>query len=91
MEKINLSCSLVNKLITLGYIQKEKSITDKRVTYISLTSKARDIEDTFNFISSQVRETAYKDFTPEEKEEFLRLLRKLNSNFKMEISIKDAL
>ena len=76
--------SLVNKLITLGYIQKEKSITDKRVTYISLTYKARDIEDTFNFISSQVRETAYKDFTLEEKEEFLRLLRKLNSNFKME-------
>lgn len=76
--------SLVNKLISLGYIQKEKSITDKRVTYISLTSKARDIEDTFNFISSQVRETAYKDFTPEEKEEFLRLLRKLSSNFKME-------
>ena len=75
---------LVNKLITLGYIQKEKSITDKRVTYISLTSKARDIEDTFNIISSQVRETANKDFTPEEKEEFLRLLRKLNSNFKME-------
>ena len=75
---------LVNKLIRLGYIEKEKSITDKRVTYISLTSKARDIEDRFNFISSQVKETAYKDFTKEEKEEFLRLLRKLNSNFKNE-------
>ena len=73
---------LVNKLIRLGYIEKEKSSTDKRVTYISLTSKARDIEDRFNFISSQVKETAYKDFTKEEKEEFLRLLRKLNSNFK---------
>ncbi|MFQ7519617.1 MAG: MarR family winged helix-turn-helix transcriptional regulator [Clostridium sp.] len=75
---------LVNKLIRLGYIEKEKSSTDKRVTYISLTSKARDIEDRFNFISSQVKETAYKDFTKEEKEEFLRLLRKLNSNFKNE-------
>ena len=42
---------LVNKLIRLGYIEKEKSITDKRVTYISLTAKARDIEDRFNFIS----------------------------------------
>ena len=75
---------LVNKLISLGYIEKEKSITDKRVTYISLTKKARDIEDRFNFISSQVRKTAYKNFTPEEKEEFLRLLRKLNTNFKVE-------
>ncbi|WP_455539718.1 MarR family winged helix-turn-helix transcriptional regulator [Terrisporobacter sp.] len=76
--------SLVNKLISLGYVKKEKSTEDKRVTYISLTPKAMDIEERFNFISSQVRETAYKNFTKEEKEEFLRLLRKLNSNFKSE-------
>ncbi|MGL5313378.1 MAG: MarR family winged helix-turn-helix transcriptional regulator [Peptostreptococcaceae bacterium] len=75
---------LVNKLMNLGYLQKEKSATDKRVTYISLTTKAREIESTFNSISSQVKETAYKDFTQEEKAEFLRLLRKLNSNFKTE-------
>ncbi|WP_122639815.1 MarR family winged helix-turn-helix transcriptional regulator [Romboutsia sp. Marseille-P6047] len=76
--------SLVNKLISLGYIEKEKSAIDKRVTYISLTQKAIDIEDKFNFISSQVRETAYKNFTKEKKEEFLRLLRKLSTNFKTE-------
>ena len=67
---------LVNKLIRLGYIEKEKSITDKRVTYISLTSKARDIEDRFNFISSQVKETAYKDFTKEEKEIMTKIAEK---------------
>ncbi|MCH1969030.1 hypothetical protein [Romboutsia hominis] len=49
-----------------------------------MTQKAKNIEDKFNFISSQVKETAYKDFTKEEKEEFLRLLRKLSSNFKIE-------
>lgn len=76
--------SLVNKLINLGYLKKEQSTVDRRVTYISLTEKARDIEGKFNFISSQVKETAYKDFTDEEKEEFLRLLRKLSSNFKIE-------
>ncbi|CEI73254.1 MULTISPECIES: MarR family winged helix-turn-helix transcriptional regulator [Romboutsia] len=76
--------SLVNKLIDLGYVKKEKCTKDKRVTYISLTQKAKNIEDKFNFISSQVKETAYKDFTKEEKEEFLRLLRKLSSNFKIE-------
>ena len=75
---------LINKLIDLGYIQKEKSDTDKRITYISLTSKAIDIEGTFNHISDQVKETAYKGFTNEEKEEFLRLLKKLSSNFKAE-------
>ncbi|WP_278683074.1 MarR family winged helix-turn-helix transcriptional regulator [Paraclostridium bifermentans] len=76
--------SLVNKLINLGYLKKEQSTVDRRVTYISLTEKYRNIEGKFNFISSQVKETAYKDFTDEEKEEFLRLLRKLSSNFKVE-------
>ncbi|MGL6108063.1 MarR family winged helix-turn-helix transcriptional regulator [Romboutsia sp.] len=76
--------SLVNKLINLGYLEKEQSTLDRRVTYISLTQKSRAIEDKFNFISSQVKETAYKNFTDEEKEEFLRLLRKLSSNFKIE-------
>ncbi|MDK2564182.1 MarR family transcriptional regulator [Romboutsia sedimentorum] len=74
--------SLVNRLITLGYIEKEKCTKDKRVTYIGLTQKSRDIEDSFNFISSQVKETAYSNFTEDEKKEFLRLLRKLSSNFK---------
>ncbi len=74
--------SLVNKLINLGYVEKEKCSKDKRVTYIGLTQKARDIEDSFNFISSQVKETAYSNFTEEEKKEFLRLLKKLSTNFK---------
>lgn len=74
--------ALVNKLIGLGYIKKDKCDIDKRVTYISLTDKAIDIKDKFDFISSQVKETAYKDFTDEEKAEFLRLLRKLSKNFK---------
>lgn len=75
---------LINKLFNLGYVKKEKPENDKRITYISLTPKAMEIEDTFNHISSQVKETAYKDFTEEEKIEFLRLLRKLNNNFKSE-------
>ena len=73
---------LVNKLITLGYIKKDKCSIDKRVTYISLTKKAFDIKDKFDFISSQVKETAYANFTEDEKKEFLRLLRKLSKNFK---------
>lgn len=74
--------SLVNKLEVLGYIKKEKCINDKRVTYINLTQKSIDIKDKFDFISSKVKETAYKDFTQEEKEEFLRLLKKISKNFK---------
>lgn len=74
--------SLVNKLIDLGYVKKDKCSIDKRVTYISLTEKALSIKDRFDFISYQVKETAYKNFTDKEKEEFLRLLKKMSKNFK---------
>jgi len=73
--------SLVEKLITLEYIRKEKCTQDKRVTHITLTNKGREIENVFNLISSEVKSTAYKNFTEEEKEIFLELLKKLNTNF----------
>ncbi|CEN80468.1 MarR family winged helix-turn-helix transcriptional regulator [Paraclostridium sordellii] len=74
--------ALVNKLISLGYIKKEKCNLDKRVTYISLTDKSFQIKDKFDLISSQVKDTAYSNFTEDEKKEFLRLLKKLSTNFK---------
>lgn len=74
--------ALINKLISLGYVNKEKSDKDKRVTYITLTQKAIDIEKKYNRVCKAVNETAYKDFSKEEKEELLRLLKKLSSNFK---------
>ncbi|MGO0986061.1 MarR family winged helix-turn-helix transcriptional regulator [Clostridioides difficile] len=73
---------LVNKLISLGYIERQKSDNDKRITYIKLTEKAMLIEDTFNSISLQVKETAYYNITEKEKQEFLRILKKINNNFK---------
>ncbi|MGV8905942.1 MAG: MarR family winged helix-turn-helix transcriptional regulator [Acetobacterium sp.] len=72
---------LINKLMTLGYIDKVRNEEDKRITYIILTEKGKQLESKFNTITSEVYETAYKDFTPEEKEIFLRLLKKLNMNF----------
>ncbi|NJA31499.1 MarR family transcriptional regulator, partial [Clostridioides difficile] len=52
------------------------------ITYIKLTKKALLIEDTFNSISTQVKETAYHNITENEKQEFLRILKKINDNFK---------
>ena len=76
--------SLVNKLVKLGYVEKQKSEKDKRVTFVLITQKGRNIEEKFNGISKQVLETAYKDFTLKEKKELLRLLKKLNNNFERE-------
>ena len=72
---------LVNKLVDLGYIKKEKKELDKRVTYIILTERGKEIETKFNAISKEVSMTAYKGFSAEEKEIFLDLLKRLNKNF----------
>jgi len=72
---------LVDKLLYLGYIKKEKDEKDKRVTYIVLTDKSKQIESKFSAISNEVYTTAYKNFSQEEKETLLKLLKKLNDNF----------
>jgi len=73
--------ALVNKLIKLGYVQKEKSTEDKRVTYIQITEQGRGIEEKYSLISKELNLTAYNNFTLEEKEQLLKLLKKLNNNF----------
>lgn len=75
---------LVNKLLELGYIRKEKCEKDRRITFIGLTSKGREIELKFKSISNEVLKTAYRGFTVEEKEIFLRLLKRLYNNFKLD-------
>jgi DNA-binding MarR family transcriptional regulator len=73
--------ALVNKLLVLGYVKKEKCIEDRRVTYIILTPKGTSIEGKVNDISEKVNLIAYKNFSKEEKDIFLELLKKMNSNF----------
>ncbi|SHH93772.1 MarR family winged helix-turn-helix transcriptional regulator [Clostridium grantii] len=72
---------LVNKLLSLGYIKKSKDKNDKRVSYIMLTDKGISMETKYRNISMEVYETAYKDFTEDEKETLNRLLKKLSMNF----------
>ncbi|MBM7615526.1 MarR family winged helix-turn-helix transcriptional regulator [Alkaliphilus hydrothermalis] len=76
--------ALVNKLSKLGYVKTEKSKEDRRVTYVKTTEKGREVEDKFNDISKEVYLTAYKNFSIEEREVLLKLLKKLNNNFDLE-------
>jgi MarR family transcriptional regulator, organic hydroperoxide resistance regulator len=63
---------LINKLLELGYIIKVKDEKDK---------KGKEIKGKYNTISNEVYNTAYKNFSEEEKEIFLKLLKKMNNNF----------
>ena len=73
---------LINKLVKLGYIRKQKSDADGRVTFIELTEKGRAVRPSYENISRKINATAFNGFSDEEKKEFLQLLKKLNKNFK---------
>ncbi|WP_099190358.1 MarR family winged helix-turn-helix transcriptional regulator [Tepidibacter mesophilus] len=76
--------SLCNKLVSFGYIKKEKCKEDRRVTYITLTEKGTSIRPEFEKISKKLIDTAYKGFTKEEEEMFFYLINKINKNFDLE-------
>lgn len=72
---------LVNRLCERGYVDKEKSKLDKRVTYIKLSKKAYDFENEFLTIASNVKSVAFNGFTQEEQEQFMTYLSRMHDNF----------
>jgi len=74
---------LINNLMYKGYIKKSENRQDRRITFIELTELGRSKEVKYREISKKVVETAYADFTEDEKTVFLRLLKKMNSNYKV--------
>ncbi|AIF53097.1 MarR family winged helix-turn-helix transcriptional regulator [Pelosinus sp. UFO1] len=71
---------LVDKLVNLGYVTKEKSNEDSRVTFIKLTEKGLGLRTSFNAISEKLNAVVYKDLADEEAEYFEATLRKINQN-----------
>ncbi len=76
---------LVNRLNESGYVIRKKSGKDSRETYISLTDKGWAMEGKFNGVSEKLIKTAYKGFSEEEQETLLKLLQKLDNNFKEDL------
>lgn len=76
---------LIDKLAEYGFIQKEKSYTDSRVTYIKLTNKGIELRPIFEDISEKLNAMLYGDFTDEESELFEMLLNKVNSRLDKQI------
>jgi DNA-binding MarR family transcriptional regulator len=74
--------SHVKHLIKTGYLKKEPSLEDKRISIISLTTKGWEFQPTYQKISDEVYELAYKNFSEEDKEAFLSSLKTMYMNFK---------
>ena len=73
--------ALVNKLIKLGYVERQRDLSDSRVTLIGLTREGEGLKPDFEYVSAKLLATAFKGFLPEEREQLVRLLERMLNNF----------
>lgn len=71
---------LVEKLVHYGFVEKEKSLTDSRVTYVRLTEKGYELRPIIDDISHRLNAILYCDFTEAAAVEFEELLKKVNTS-----------
>ena len=72
---------LIEKLVKLGYVHREKSPLDSRVWLISLTEKGKSYTNQMEQISKELSEKFYEGFSEDEKKTVFSLLKKIQSNF----------
>ncbi|SNS52662.1 DNA-binding transcriptional regulator, MarR family [Anaerovirgula multivorans] len=73
--------ALVDKLIDIGYIKKEKDPSDNRVILVMLTEEGKKLQSNFEEISNALLSTVYKGFSEGEKEILIKSLNKIKENF----------
>lgn len=73
--------ALIDKLVKLGYVIKERDTQDTRVVYVTLTQKGYELEPIFEAVSAKLLEVFYLGISEEEKEELTKILNKIYSNF----------
>lgn len=71
---------LVDKLEKIGYVKREKSSQDSRVTYITLTKKGFDLKPVFEDISKKLNNLVFTDISEKEGETLHKILEKINKN-----------
>ncbi|OXM83928.1 MarR family transcriptional regulator [Paenibacillus rigui] len=73
--------ALVDKLVRLGYVTKERDREDTRIVYVALTDKGSELKPIFESISKEMLDLFYLNISEKEKEELLHVLKKIYSNF----------
>jgi MarR family transcriptional regulator, organic hydroperoxide resistance regulator len=71
---------LVNKLEKLGYVVREKSDEDNRVSYIKLTEKGHKLKPIFEKVSDYLNDKVYKNLDEKESELAKKVLEKVLEN-----------
>ncbi len=72
---------LIDKLVDYGYVSKEKSSEDSRVTFITLTEKGLQLEPIFSMIGDKLNSIIYSGLTEQEAIILEKMLATINQNF----------
>jgi DNA-binding MarR family transcriptional regulator len=75
---------LIEKLVEVGYVRKEKSSVDNRVTYITLTDKGESLRPVFLSISAKLNKVLYGRLSSEEAESLEKMLLEISDRFPAE-------
>lgn len=68
---------LINKLVKLGYVTKERDALDARVYRLSVTQKGKELRPDFQDISQLLLSQIYRNFSQDEKAQLISLLKKI--------------
>jgi len=71
---------LVEKLVDLGYVTKEKSCEDSRVTFINLTEKGWGLKPIFFEVSQKINAVVYKGLSDEKAEFVEKVMETIKKN-----------
>lgn len=71
---------LVEKLVACGYVVKEKSAEDNRVTFIKLTAKGWELKPIFEVVSEKMNAAVYQGLTGGESEMLEKVLTQISYN-----------
>lgn len=72
--------ALVDKLVRLGYVTKERDTFDTRIVYVTLTGKGHELKPVFEEISKDILEVFYTGISETEKEELFQILNRIYLN-----------
>ena len=77
---------LIKKLKDEGLVKVQVNPQDTRSRILSLTAKGKKMKKLTSSISCQLLDLCYKGFSDEEKENLLKLLKKMSENVDWELS-----
>lgn len=73
--------ALVDKLVKLGYVVKDRDTQDTRVVYVSLTKRGQELKPVFEAISEKVLTTFYSGLSEPQSVELAAMLDRIYQNF----------